>query len=282
MTSLITIRLYNDDGTPKTWASPKLSAIREKDWVKVLESVDMIEVSDWFYKYNFAKYNKSELYFFFIDWEQYDDVNRLDSYGNKFTRWKASQLILDEDKLRKKIWNIKKEEVEKDTIWEHIFWLENASFSEIEAKVQEVFDVLFKKSDELWLIVKWAIDWIKIPDKYDDKELFENITNLIKTSLESYSDNTTNALKALEWVIWNSVSHLENYNDSEVVEELWSIYENISWIYNKIDEFKLVKVNVDLNWQGWGMIGRDIDIISKKLDEINRKMQIVFTRLGNR
>ena len=83
MASLISIRLYNTDGTPKVWASPLLSAILEKDSSLALDSVEMVKVWEWFYKYNFVDYDRRELYFFFIDGEQYDNINQLDSYGNK-------------------------------------------------------------------------------------------------------------------------------------------------------------------------------------------------------
>ena len=281
MASLITIRLYNEDWTPKTLASPKLSAIREKDNVKVLDLVSMVEVWEWFYKYNFTKYNKSDLYFFFVDWEQYDDVNKLDSYWNKNTRWRDNAIIIDEDKLAKNIWSLKEKDVKKWTIAEHIFNLSNISLEELNIKVDEVFNVLFKKSNELWLVVKWAIAWIKIPEQINDKKLLENIKILVKTSLEAYSDNTQKALEALENTLVEVLSTIEKYDDSGLLKEVKTIFENISNLSSKIETFKSIDKKVDLNNNTLeNVVNQWINWINKELAEINRKMIIVFSRLN--
>jgi len=281
MASLITLRLYNDDWTPKVWATPKLSAIRENDWVKVLESVDMIEVSDWFYKYNFTNYKKSELYFFFIDWEQYDDVNRLDAYWNKNIRWRDNSIIIDEDKLAKNIWNLKEKDVNKWTIAEHIFNLKNISLEELNLKIDNLFNWLFKKSDEIGLTIKWAIAWIKIPEQINDKKLLENIKILLKTSLDSYSDTTKEALEALKKSLVDIISTAEKYDDSELISQVKSIFSDIENLWNKIDNFKPLDMKVDINNRllEW-LISNWIDWINKELAEINRKMVIVFSRLN--
>ena len=281
MASLITIRLYNDDGTPKTWASPKLSAIREKDWVKVLESVDMIEVSDWFYKYNFAKYNKSELYFFFIDWEQYDDVNKLDSYWNKDTRWRFNSIIIDEDKLAKNIWNIKEKDVNKWTIAEHIFNLKNTSLEDLNIKVDDLFNSLFKKSDELGLTIKWAIAWIKIPEQINDKKLLENIKILLKTSIDSYWEHIQKSLETLENTLVGIISTIEKYDDSTLLSEVKSVFSDIEKLNEKVDNFKPLDIKLDNNNKLLEWVVKNwIDWINKELSEINRKMVIVFSRLN--
>ncbi len=281
MSSLITIRLYNEDLTPKIWANPKLSAILESDSSKILDWVDMVEVWEWFYKYNFKDYNKSELYFFYIDWEQYDDVNKLDSYWNKDTWWRNNSIILDEDKLAKNIWNLKKKDVQKWSIAEHIFDLKNISLEELNTKINEVFNTLFKKSDELWLVVKWAIAWIKIPEQINDKKLIENIKILIKTSLDSYSDNTIKALDTLEKVLVDSLSTIEKYDDSGLLNEVKSIFQNIEDLSDKIESFKSIDKKVDLsNNTLENVVNHWIDWINKELAEINRKIAIVFSRLN--
>lgn len=281
MASLITIRLYNDDGTPKTWATPKLSAIRENDWVKVLESVDMIEVSDWFYKYNFTNYKKSELYFFFIDWEQYDDVNKLDSYWNKDTRWRFNSIIIDEDKLAKNIWNIKEKDVNKWTIAEHIFNLKNISLEELNLKIDNLFNWLFKKSDELGLTIKWAIAWINIPEQINDKKLLENINILLKTSLDSYWEHIQKSLETLENTLVGIISTIEKYDDSTLLSEVKSVFGDIEKLNEKVDNFKPLDIKLDNNNKLLEWVVKNwIDWINKELSEINRKMVIVFSRLN--
>jgi len=281
MASLITIRLYNDDWTPKTLAKPKLSAIREKDSVKVLESVNMVEVSNWFYKYSFADYNKSELYFFFIDWDQYDDVNKLDAYWNKDTRWRFNSIILDEDKLAKNIWNLKEKDVNKWTIAEHIFSLKNTSLEDLDIKVDDLFNSLFKKSDELGLTIKWAVAWIKIPEQINDKKLLENIKILLKTSIDSYWDHIQKSLETLKNTLVDVISTIEKYDDSTLLDEIKSIFSNIENLNEKVDNFKPLDIKIDNNNKllEW-IVNNWIDWINKELIEINRKMVIVFSRLN--
>lgn len=288
MASLITVRLYNSDGTPKTGGNPRLSAIREEDGVKVINSQEMTEVGEGFYKYNFSEYNKQKLYFFYIDDEKYSDINQLDSYGNKNNWGKGSTLILDEEKLAKNVWSLKKKDAKKGTVAEHIFNLKNIEGEESNIEIKKMFDSLFKKSEEIGGVIKKAIAWIKIPPQINDKKLLKNIVVLLKTSMDSYFNNTQKSLETLETTIIENLSTIGKQGDysfedktKELLENIGKLSGEISKLSQKNDELNPENINGEINPDSLqGVINNGITLINKELSEINRKLMIVFSRLN--
>jgi hypothetical protein len=55
----------------------------------------------------------------------------------------------------------------------------------------------------------------------------ENIKILLKTSLDSYSDTTKEALEALEKSLVDIISTAEKYDDSELISQVKSIFSDI-------------------------------------------------------
>lgn len=283
MSSLITLRLYEDDWkTPKVWATPKLSAILEKDNSTVLDSVDMIEVWSWFYKYNFVEYNKSELYFFFVDWEAYDWVNILDSYWNKWDRWKFSGWIwLDTEKLAQEIRDAKKGKMKKDSIGEYIFNLKNTSEKEIISSINIMFESMMIKSDTFLIGVKELISTIKIPKQISVIDIVKPIENTINKSILEYSVNMSKWLETLQDTLVNTISAIEKYDDSEVLNESKNIVLEIEKLKNNIDNIEIINTKVDDNNEISTNLTTITEKIIEELKEINRKMVIAFSRLNN-
>lgn len=306
MASLITVRLYNEDWTPKTWASPKLSAIREKDNVKVIDSKDMIEVWEWFYKYNFSKYSKQELYFFYIDNEQYDDINKLDSYWNKNTWWRDNSIIIDEDRLAKNIWNAKASENNKE--WTMGAVVQKATsfvdiileINKIQSQVSDIAKMLVKEMKvNMDFSLKREIWKIKIPDNqvYYDKiedivdskvdSVVDTIMNwakdLVKESLDEYENkdeykesyDDSEIKDVIYWVIWilewlsNSILSLNQWIEWMTNKDLkdWVIAIDFSWFIDKMKEKDIEKIE-----SLWIKVGEDINVVKKGIMNLSAKL----------
>lgn len=281
MSSLITVRLYNEDWTPKTGATPLLWAIKQSDRSLVIDSESMEEVGQWFYQYNFTTYERNELYFFFIDNEQYDNINQLDSYWNKGS-WGSSSVIINTEQLAKDVWGIKEWDVKKGTIWEHLFSLKNMSLEEVNIKIDDIFLQLFGRSNELELGIKEAILGIKIPKQIKSEEITKPIENMINNSIIEYGTLIKDWLSKIK----ETLDEKSDYDDTELrgditklLEEVEELDEKIEWV--KTLEFKIDTSNTN-NDKNKEEIFWSMDSIWSELKEINRKMAILFTRLNSK
>lgn len=282
MASLITVRLYNDNLSPKIWASPLLSAILQEDKSLALDSVAMEEVWDWFYQYEYENYDRNALYFFFIDWETYDDINKLDSYGNKNTWWRDNSVIINTEKLAKDIWSAKEKDMLKDTVGAKIFSLNNTSTEELELNINNLFLQTFIKSDELQASLKMALSEINIPEQLKVKDIIKPIENIINNSIKAYYDNTLEWLETIKTTIVDNISLIEKYDDSSTKEEVNKLYLQIEEVNKKIDWLKSIEIKLDDNKDISNEVNDSMDWIKNELLEINRKMNILFTRLNSR
>lgn len=282
MTSLISVRLYNEDQTPKTWASPLLSAILQEDKSLALDSVAMEEVGEWFYQYEYENYDRNALYFFFIDWETYDDINKFDSYGNKNTWWRDNSVIINTEKLAKDIWSAKEKDMSKDTVGAKIFSLNNTSTEELELNINNLFLQTFIKSDELQASLKIALAEIKIPEQLKLKDIIKPIENIINNSVKTYYDNTLEWIQTIKTTIADNITTIEKYDDSSVKEEVNKLYWEMEEIEAKIDGLKGIEIKLDNSKDMSNNINNSMDWIKSELLEINRKMAILFTRLNSK
>jgi len=276
MASLITARLYNVDWTPNTGATPKLSAIRQSDKVEVLDSVSMEEVGNGFYQYEFEQYSNTELYFYSIDWEQYDWINQLDSYGNKWTRGKRAEIIIDPKAISEAVRESKIEDHQKEwTFWAIV--QKPISFTDIVVEM----DWLGKK-------IETIISKIKIPKQVNKDDLIEWISDNIDEKLlklaselkpeedkEDWDDEMENVLleiKNLSNFIVNLQEQVKQINDWVEWISKVDLVEKIEWIDIEWMTNKLTENNISMLW----VIGKEL-----KSDLLDLKWSInnLFIRL---
>jgi len=279
MSSLITIRLYNDDWTPRVWDTPLLSAIQESSGAKVLTDVAMTEVSDWFYKYDFTNYKNTELYFFFIDWEEYDWINQLDAYGNKWSRW-AGWMFLNTEQIAKDIRAIKEWDVKKWTIGRHVFDLQNISLENIINKINLLFGNITTKSDEMVLQLSNVINWIKIPKQINVIDIVKPIEDILNNNTKAYADSINNSLETLKNTLVDLVSSDEKYDDSEMKEMAKEMIEWLEELEEKVESIWRLEMKIDEKEDSIWSINELVSWIKEEMIETNRKMNIVFSRLN--
>lgn len=302
MASLISIRLYNTDGTPKVWASPLLSAILEKDNSLALDSVAMTEVGEWFYKYNFTDYDRRELYFFFIDGEQYDSINQLDSYGNKETRGRANSIVIDTEQLAKDIRGLKELDMKKDTVGAYVFSLKSYNVEDFNIMIEKVQKNIDKNYESLILKTRDIVSNIKIPKQLSAMEILAPIEKLInENSLENitalnewvqyiekiFEDNIVSKIDEIyntvdsinEWVQWVSDSIKEDMiNDKEEIREH---IEGMKEKLTDLDKYDIIRIERKDDWME-AKINDAVWNILEEQKEANRKMAILFTRLNSK
>lgn len=250
MASLITVRLYNDDLTPKTGDTPTLSAIQQDTKEVVLDWVAMEEVGAWFYQYEFGQYNSSKLYFFYIDWEVYDDINTLDSYGNKWTRGKRQELIIDPYAISEAVWDTKtKDHTKKWTFGEII--QKEISFSEIIISINTIKDK-----------VEETIKWIKLPKEIKKDDIIDWVNDIMDEKLSKVASNVNLLVNKEDKTgeVVESIAEVKNMLNllSEIQNNITNLNENVEWISKQDLVEKIDTLNIE-----WSI---------NKVNEINSKM----------
>lgn len=304
MSSLITVRLYEDDWNPKIGADPKLSAILERTWEKVLDGKIMEDVWDWFYKYKFIEYDSAELYFFFIDWEQYDNINQLDSYWNKHTWWKSggwvAQVDINTDEIAEKVWSATKKDMKKWTVWEHIFSLHNDNneiikeLVSISKDISSWFTMMITNTKNLidwiefpeWLKIDDIINWVdKIVDWYFNTQKKHTLTSLdylhkeLKSVLFNREKNIIEKMNKLNWEEKRSLKALELQYKRDTI----SLTKSINLIKDKmieLDKYDIVKISNDKDKEKSKENNKRYEDISKWLNDLEKKMNAFFTRIN--
>jgi hypothetical protein len=262
MSSLITARLYESDWvTPHLGIIPKLTAILQEDKSTILSSVDMEEVGNGWYQYEFTAYDNSKLYLFSIDWEWFDEINQFDSYGNKGTRWKRQELIMDPYAISEAVWDTKtKWHNKKWTFWELV--QTPISYSEIIVGI----DWLAKK-------IKEMIDWIKIPQskQITKQQIIEWVEWVIEDKLKIW---VKDALDEYE----NKEERWSTYNDEDVLVGIQNILES----YNQLQSW-LQELNNTVEWiSKQDLIERlkkmDIEKTVQSIEDATQKRDTINTK----
>ena len=298
MSSLITARLYNADNTPKLLASPKLTAIRQSDKAVVLNSVDMDEVWNWFYQYEYSDYNKDVLYFFSIDSEVYDWVNNLDSYGNKNTRGRDNSVIINTESLAKDIWSAKAKENNKEwtmgaVVQKPISFTEIVvAISGIQEQTKAIIDKIANQiNDNTTLTIKSEVAKIKIPKAREiDYEGIGNVlNNVINNSVkdlvmeaidecEDWKEENDDSyetkeimgdmLSVLSWLS-DSITSLNDWIEWMTHKELkdWVIAIDFSWFIDKMKEKDIEKIE-----SMWIKVWEDINIVKRGIMNLSAKL----------
>ena len=260
MASLITSRFY-ESWVPKTWLTPKITAILEEDSSIVVNTQDMTEVGGWFYKYEFEGYNASKLYFFSIDWgatladsERYiDSINELDSYGNKQTRGKRQELIIDPQAIAEEVRDAKtKSHSKKGTFGETL--QTPISFEWIVSEI----NLSKSKLEEIIKEIKLP-KWITKADVYEtiedsmDKYMGEPLQKWVKEALDRKE---------------NEREPDDKYSDEQVVAWIENLAGLVANINDKIESVKEDIAKDDLIEKLKGM---DIDKVITSISTATEK-----------
>lgn len=289
MASLISIRLYNTDGTPKVWASPLLSAILEKDWSVVLDWVSMIEKGNWWYDYKFDWYDKREIYYISIDWEPYDAINLLDSYGNKETRGRANSIIIDTQQLAKDIRGLKEKDMKNDTVGAYVFSLKSYNIEDFNTMIEKVQKNIDNNYESLILKTRDIVSNIKIPKELNISDIVKPIEKVITENSQSNILDMKNAVLYLEKIFNENIrSDLEwkfDKLDESIKTDIVSIQDKIEAVKSTIDNIafdEIVTIIRNENEELEGKFDEQIESSNKTNEEIIRMMRILFTRLNSK
>jgi len=126
---------FKDSWVPKTWLTPTIT-ITETGWTVVVTAASMVELTNWWYSYDFTSYEKTKTYLIDTDWwvalsdaDRYQNTtNILDSYDNK-RDWKWSGWgwpAINTRQLAKDVRAEKtKDNNKKGTMWEKLIWINN-------------------------------------------------------------------------------------------------------------------------------------------------------------
>lgn len=273
MASLITARFYSV-WVPATWLVPVIKIIKQSDKSVVINADPMEEVNNWFYQYVFTDYSSQELYFFSIDWgtlladwDRYiDNINQFDSYGNKTTRWRKPDIIIDPIAIGEAVRESKTKDHKKEWTFGAIVQTP-ISFGEIIVEFNKI-------GDKLWTM----IDKIKLPKQIDNSKLIAWISKDMDkklwdmASLLEQKMNESHPVEKMD----NTIQEIENLSNSikELQDRVSEINNNVEWI-SKVDliaklqnftidglEKKLLDWNISAMW----VLGRELkkDIIDLK------------------
>ena len=308
MSCLVTARFYSS-GVPAIGLTPVIKIIKESDSSVVVVADSMTEVNNGFYKYEFTGYSNTELYFFAIDWgaalddsDRYlDNLNQLDSYGNKWSRG-VSWLFIDNEKIAKAIWDYKLKDSNKEWTFgkkiqtEMSFVEINLSINEVQRSILDMLDNLHKniRTDMVYEVNK-GIASIEFPE-YEQitKSDLEDTINPLKEEIislkedmeekeeekEDESDDKEEKHREMAWIMTN------------VIDVLTNLYESIDVVSGKVNDMSknnngIIKIDLWLSTmieklqdektdkldQMWLDVTKWIDTIKKGIINLSSKLQ---------